>query len=158
MSRTSQKRMSKRTLEQWLSEYAVSHQNLINKRIHWLCVPTIFISILGMGMSLSVWLTLVLSALVLLFYIRLSTPLFLAMGIFILLCLAVMTALPWGFKVWASIFVVAWIGQFIGHKIEGKKPSFFEDLQFLLIGPAWVADSLMRGKRKHPSTNKASAN
>lgn len=109
-------------------------------------------------MSLSVWLTLVLSALVLLFYIRLSTPLFLAMGIFILLCLAVMTVLPWGFKVWAGIFVVAWIGQFIGHKIEGKKSSFLEDLQFLLIGPAWVADSLMRGKHKHASTNKASAN
>ena len=37
-----------------------------------------------------------------------------------------------------AIFIVAWIGQFIGHKIEGKKPSFFEDLQFLLIGPAWL--------------------
>ena len=36
------------------------------------------------------------------------------------------------------IFVIAWIGQFIGHKIEGKKPSFFQDLQFLLIGPAWL--------------------
>jgi uncharacterized membrane protein YGL010W len=40
---------------------------------------------------------------------------------------------------WAvGIFVVAWIGQFVGHKIEGKKPSFLEDLQFLLIGPAWL--------------------
>ena len=56
------------------------------------------------------------------------------MGMFILICLSVMTLLPWGFKVWAAVFVVAWIGQFIGHKIEGKKPSFFEDLQFLLIG------------------------
>lgn len=148
MSRRSQKRLSKRTLEQWLSEYAVSHQNLINKKIHWLCVPTIFVSILGMGLSLSVWFTLVLSALVLLFYMQLSTPLFLAMGIFIMICLAVMAALPWGFKVWAGVFIVAWIGQFIGHKIEGKKPSFFEDLQFLLIGPAWVADSLM-GKKRH---------
>ena len=44
MSRTQQKRLSKRTLEQWLSEYAVSHQNLVNKKIHWLCVPTIFVS------------------------------------------------------------------------------------------------------------------
>lgn len=148
MSRRSQQRLSKRTLEQWLSEYAVSHQNLINKKIHWLCVPTIFVSILGMGLSLSVWFTLVLSALVLLFYMQLSTPLFLAMGIFIMICLAVMAALPWGFKVWAGVFIVAWIGQFIGHKIEGKKPSFFEDLQFLLIGPAWVADSLM-GKKRH---------
>lgn len=148
MPRTSQKRMSKRTLEQWLSEYSVSHQNLINKRIHWLCVPTIFVSILGMGMSLSVWITLVLSALVLLFYVQLSTPLFLAMGIFILICLAVMAAMPLGFKAWASVFVIAWIGQFIGHKIEGKKPSFFEDLQFLLIGPAWVANNFLGGKKK----------
>ena len=65
MSLSYQFRMSKRSLEHWLSEYAVSHQNLINKKIHWLCVPTIFVSILGMGMSLSVWFTLVLSALVL---------------------------------------------------------------------------------------------
>ena len=143
-----QSRMSKRSLEQWLSEYAVSHQNLVNKKIHWLAVPTIFVSILGMSMSLSVWFTLVLSALVLLFYMQLSTSLFLAMGIFILICLSVMATLPIGFKVWAAVFVVAWIGQFVGHKIEGKKPSFFEDLQFLLIGPAWVVNSLMGGKKK----------
>ncbi|MBH0096675.1 DUF962 domain-containing protein [Psychrobacter sp. NZS113] len=146
MAHVKQQRMSKRTLEQWLSEYSISHQNLVNKKIHWLCVPTIFVSLLGVGMSLSVWFTLVLSALVLLFYIRLSTPLFLAMGIFILICLSVMAFLPWGFKVWAGIFIVAWIGQFIGHKIEGEKPSFFKDLQFLLIGPAWVANSLMQRK------------
>ncbi len=147
-SRTRQQKISKRSLEQWLSEYALSHQNLINKKIHWLCVPAIFVSILGMGMSLSVWFTLVLSALVLLFYMQLSTPLFLAMGIFILICLSVMAVLPIGFKVWAAVFIVAWIGQFVGHKIEGKKPSFFEDLQFLLIGPAWVVNSLLGGKNK----------
>jgi uncharacterized membrane protein YGL010W len=37
-----------------------------------------------------------------------------------------------------TLFILAWIGQFYGHKIEGKKPSFFKDIQFLLIGPAWV--------------------
>ncbi|WLP94069.1 DUF962 domain-containing protein [Psychrobacter sp. M13] len=148
MSRSRQPRMSKRSLEQWLTEYAVSHQNLVNKKIHWLAVPTIFVSILGMGMSLSVWFTLVLSSLVLLFYMQLSTSLFLAMGIFILICLSVMAILPIGFKVWAAVFVVAWIGQFVGHKIEGKKPSFFEDLQFLLIGPAWVVNSLMSDRDK----------
>jgi len=140
-------RQSKRSLEAWLADYAISHQNGINKKIHWLCVPTIFVSILGMGMSLSVWFTLVLSALVLLFYIKLSTPLFLAMGIFMLICLSVLALMPLGFKFWAGVFVIAWIGQFIGHKIEGKKPSFFEDLQFLLIGPAWVANSLIAKKR-----------
>ena len=148
MSRSYQNRPSKRSLEQWLSEYAVSHQNMVNKKIHWLAVPTIFVSVLGMGMSLSVWFTLVMSALILLFYMQLSTPLFLAMGIFILICLSVMAALPFGFKVWAAVFIVAWIGQFVGHKIEGKKPSFFKDLQFLLIGPAWVVNSLLPNKQR----------
>ena len=86
--------------------------------------------------------TLVLIALVMLFYLRLSTQLFIAMGMFVLFCLAAIAILPVGFKFWFGVFVVAWIGQFVGHKIEGKKPSFFEDLQFLLIGPAWVANSL----------------
>jgi uncharacterized membrane protein YGL010W len=36
------------------------------------------------------------------------------------------------------IFILAWVGQFIGHKIEGMKPSFFQDLQFLLVGPMWL--------------------
>jgi len=133
---------SKKSLQSWLADYAVSHQNPINKKIHWLCVPTIFASILGMGMSWQAAFTLVLIALVMLFYLRLSTQLFIAMGMFVLFCLAAIAILPVGFKFWFGVFVVAWIGQFVGHKIEGKKPSFFEDLQFLLIGPAWVANSL----------------
>ena len=144
----SRKRSTKRSLDQWLAEYAVSHQNPINKKIHWLCVPTIFVSILGMGMSLAAWLTIVLAMLVAIFYLRLSTPLFIAMGIFMLVSMSAIALLPLGFKAWALIFVVAWIGQFIGHKIEGKKPSFCEDLQFLLIGPAWVANTLMGRKNK----------
>jgi uncharacterized membrane protein YGL010W len=133
---------SKKSLQSWLADYAVSHQHPINKKIHWLCVPTIFASILGMGMSWQAAFTLVLIALVMLFYLRLSTQLFIAMGMFVLFCLAAIAILPVGFKFWFGVFVVAWIGQFVGHKIEGKKPSFFEDLQFLLIGPAWVANSL----------------
>jgi uncharacterized membrane protein YGL010W len=42
------------------------------------------------------------------------------------------------------VFVLAWIGQFVGHRIEGKKPSFFEDLRFLLIGPLFVLGFLYR--------------
>ena len=141
----------KRNLDQWLADYAVSHQNPINKKIHWLCVPTIFVSILGMGMSLSAWITIVLTMLISLFYLKLSVPLFVAMGIFTLMCLSAMALLPLGFKFWAGVFVVAWIGQFIGHKLEGKKPSFFEDLQFLLIGPAWVVHTLFLRKELKPS-------
>lgn len=147
----SRKLSAKRSLDQWLAEYAVSHQNPINKKIHWLCVPTIFVSILGMGMSLAAWFTIVAAMLVAIFYLKLSTPLFISMGIFMLLSMAAISLLPLGFKAWAAIFVIAWIGQFIGHKIEGRKPSFFEDLQFLLIGPAWVANTLM-GKNITPKS------
>ena len=143
---------SKKSLQSWLADYAVSHQHPINKKIHWLCVPTIFASILGMGMSWQAAFTLVLIALVMLFYLRLSTQLFIAMGMFVLFCLAAIAILPVGFKFYFSVFVVAWIGQFVGHKIEGKKPSFFEDLQFLLIGPAWVANSLSE-KLAKPKTS-----
>jgi uncharacterized membrane protein YGL010W len=45
------------------------------------------------------------------------------------------------------VFVLAWIGQFIGHKIEGKKPSFFDDLRYLLIGPLFVLAVLYRRLR-----------
>jgi uncharacterized membrane protein YGL010W len=41
---------------------------------------------------------------------------------------------------------LAWIGQFYGHKIEGKKPSFLKDLEFLLIGPLWVIQKV--GKKR----------
>jgi len=143
---------SKKSLQSWLADYAVSHQNPINKKIHWLCVPTIFASILGMGISWQAAFTLVLIALVMLFYLRLSSQLFIAMGMFVLFCLAAIAILPVGFKFWFGVFVVAWIGQFVGHKIEGKKPSFFEDLQFLLIGPAWVANSLSE-KLAKPKTS-----
>ena len=87
----------KRNLDQWLADYAVSHQNPINKKIHWLCVPTIFVSILGMGMSLSAWITIVLTMLISLFYLKLSMRLFVAMGIFTLRCLSAMALLPLGF-------------------------------------------------------------
>ena len=43
-----------------------------------------------------------------------------------------------------AVFVVAWIAQFVGHKIEGRKPSFLTDLTYLLIGPAWVVAKAFR--------------
>jgi uncharacterized membrane protein YGL010W len=145
-----------KTLTQWFDEYAVCHQNETNKFIHYICVPTIFFSIVGLFMSipssfltsflpfnvpfLSNWAFIAL-VFVSLFYFRLSIALGLQMVVFSFICLIanfyISQYVP---LVWFSvtIFVLAWIGQFYGHKIEGKKPSFFKDLQFLLIGPAWV--------------------
>ncbi|WP_029037717.1 Mpo1 family 2-hydroxy fatty acid dioxygenase [Salinimicrobium xinjiangense] len=145
-----------RSLDQWFSEYAVSHQNKTNQLIHYICVPAIFFSIVGLLMSippgpltgifpmyipfLENWAVVVL-LLVLLFYMRLSVSMGIKILIFAALCIAGNYYISQFAPLWLVsliIFVVAWIGQFYGHKVEGKKPSFLKDLQFLLIGPAWV--------------------
>jgi uncharacterized membrane protein YGL010W len=140
-----------RKIDWFLEKYGESHQNATNKLIHWVCVPLIMFSLLGMIYSIPFfteksmvgnW-AMVLVGLALAYYLSLSFAMFLG---FILigggmvvgnhfLAQAVGDNLLY---VCIGIFVVAWIGQFIGHKIEGKKPSFLEDVQFLLIGPAWL--------------------
>ena len=143
-----------RTVHQWLNEYGESHQNLTNKRIHWLCVPLIMVSVVGLLWdSTQDFLPLtpmgeyfngatILLFLALLYYIRLSIPLFIGMiPVTFLLIKSVDILKLSSLALWQTsliIFTLAWIGQFIGHKIEGKKPSFVKDLQFLLIGPLWL--------------------
>ena len=149
-----------KTIQNWLDDYSVSHRNPVNKRIHWICVPLIMLSALGFlwiiprpaafaayGIYAN-WATLFILA-SLIYYALLSPRL--AAGMLLvsaIMCLVLqgLAQLPW--PLWWSclaIFVGAWIGQFIGHKIEGRKPSFFKDLQFLLIGPVWLlADAYKR--------------
>ena len=146
-----------RKIDVLLSEYGESHQNPTNKLIHWICVPLIFFSLMGLiasipsgilksilgeGSIYANWAAVML-AMALIYYITLSIPLTVGMLLFALLCLflineiVLMNIAPlW--VVSLSIFVAAWIGQFYGHKVEGKKPSFFKDIQFLMIGPAWL--------------------
>ncbi len=153
-----------KTIDQWLEEYGESHRNKTNKLIHWICVPTILFTVLGLFASIPSaglfnWVPVQLSVLAnwggvivvfgLLFYLRLSWLMALGMGI---ITVAMMFGVREVAKIhlaplWAiclGIFVVAWIFQFIGHKIEGKKPSFFKDLQFLMIGPAWLLGFVYR--------------
>ncbi|MFM7856081.1 MAG: DUF962 domain-containing protein [Flammeovirgaceae bacterium] len=146
-----------RKIDALLLEYGESHQNATNKAIHWVCVPLIFFSIVGLVASIPVGLLRsvfdaeaiyanwagVMLALALIYYVTLSIPLAVGMLLFGSVCLfltrlivTVNVAPLWA--VCLAIFVLAWIGQFYGHKVEGKKPSFFKDVQFLLIGPAWL--------------------
>lgn len=153
-----------KTQQQWFNEYAESHQNETNKAIHYVCVPAIFFSIVGMLMSIPSnfianllnfndpiienWAALTLFIL-LIFYFRLSFSIFVKMFVFSIICLIgnyYLSMVSPLFYTSLVIFVIAWIGQFYGHKLEGKKPSFFKDLQFLLIGPAWVFEKLTNKK------------
>lgn len=149
-----------RTAQQWFDEYAVSHQNETNQLIHYICVPAIFFSVIGLFMSipsgfltslelnnplLENWAFVVGILISFGFYLRLGFWYFLQMVLVILLSIAGNYWISSSFNLlWFSIavFVIAWIAQFYGHKVEGKKPSLFKDLQFLLIGPLWVIQKL----------------
>jgi uncharacterized membrane protein YGL010W len=141
-----------RTIQSLLSEYGESHQNPTNKLVHWVCVPVIFFCVVGLlysvklGANLSTGLQINLAMVVLLltvlYYVRLSPTLAVGMTVFSLFCLWICQIIETsGASLWQVsliLFVLAWIGQFWGHKIEGKKPSFLKDVQFLMIGPAWL--------------------
>src|SRR5215469_2801021 len=148
-----------RTVSEWLGEYGESHQNPTNKLLHWICVPPIVLSVMGFLWAAPVpaaftaispwlnWATLAATAAVV-YYLVLSPALALGVLIAFVALLGLtgwLAQLPW--PLWLTsgvIFVVAWIGQFIGHAVEGKRPSFFKDLQFLLIGPLWLLAAAYR--------------
>ena len=143
-----------KSIQQWLDEYGSSHQNKTNKRIHWFCVPQIFWTVMAAIYMIPVptfmaevsphlnWAS-VLSVGAILFYMRLSLPLAIGMAVFTGACYATVlafdAAFP-GYLLWFAViwFVALWALQFYGHEVEGKKPSFFKDVQFLMIGPAWL--------------------
>ena len=129
-----------------IAKYSESHLNPTNELIHCICVPAIVWSFLGMMWAVHPLLAVAATVASLLYYLSLSLPF--AFGM-LLMSSAMLWALeftPPAFVLPGSVavFVIAWIGQFIGHKIEGKKPSFFDDLRFLLIGPLFVLGVLFR--------------
>ncbi len=139
-------------LQQWLSEYGESHKNETNKTIHWICVPSIFFSLIGffyciklpfIFSNIQMNVAMILMAVIIIYYGSLSKTLWIGMLLFGIICLGLCEVIEstgilplWLFCL--IVFILAWIGQFYGHKIEGKKPSFLKDLQFLMIGPAWL--------------------
>ncbi len=162
MCRIFAERLSMKTMQDWLDAYGESHLNKFNKAVHWFCVPVIFVSLVGLlslipvpnGFLSDSWrpfshLGAVLLLLGLLFYLRLSVSLTVGMLLVAISSLFAVSFVnnnyPAGaLRIFLIAFAVAWVGQFIGHKIEGKKPSFFDDLKFLLIGPAWLLSFVYR--------------
>jgi uncharacterized membrane protein YGL010W len=135
-----------RPIDTLLARYRESHLNPVNELIHCVCVPAIVFTLLGLLWSAH-WALAVGAALAaLVYYLRLSVPFALGMALLAAAMLALLAALPPALVLPLSVavFVLAWIGQFIGHKIEGRKPSFLEDLRFLLIGPLFVLGFLYR--------------
>ncbi len=148
----------RREVDRWLGNYSEDHRNPTNILIHWICVPVILWTVIALLWVVPVpamlgraglWAAVAMFA-ALSFYLRLSRALGLAMFVaFVALGLiteALYRSLGPAALMWLAIgvFVVAWIAQFVGHKVEGKRPSFLTDLAYLLIGPAWIVAKVMR--------------
>jgi len=134
---------AEREVDRLLAHYAESHQNPRNERIHFVAIPLIMLSLLGLLWAAHPWLAFGFVAASLVYYARLSLVFLAAMAVISAVGLALVHAMgSLVLPLSAAIFVAAWIAQFVGHKIEGKKPSFFEDLRYLWVGPLFVLSKL----------------
>ncbi|MGC6285023.1 MAG: DUF962 domain-containing protein [Polaribacter sp.] len=151
-----------KTAKEYFDEYAQSHQNETNQLIHYICVPLIFLSVIGLLMSIPTtflednielynplvenW-AFVIGILLSIFYARLGFWYLVKMLLVIMLSIIINYWIGNNVNLLTAsiiIFVAAWIGQFYGHKVEGAKPSFLKDIEFLLIGPLWVIEKLTK--------------
>ncbi|WP_460456239.1 Mpo1 family 2-hydroxy fatty acid dioxygenase [Arenimonas alkanexedens] len=148
----------RRPIDRWLSSYSGDHVNSTNQLIHLLCVPAIVWSVTAVMWVIPVPLALVNQGawmaigmfLAWAWYWRLSRPLAIGMLV-VFVAFGFLNRMLWmklgsSGLLWLAlgVFVVAWIGQFVGHKIEGRKPSFLTDLSYLLVGPLWTLEKLYR--------------
>lgn len=132
-----------RRVDQLLAHYGESHQNAHNELIHFIAIPLIMLSLVGMLFAIHPYVAYAFVAASMAYYARLSTVFLLTMLVWSALSIAAVFAM--GSRVLpmsVAIFVGAWIMQFVGHKLEGKKPSFFEDIQYLWVGPIFVLSKL----------------
>ncbi len=143
MTTTAPQMSSHRRVDQLLAHYGLSHQNPRNELIHFIAIPLIMLSLVGMLFALHPYVAYAFVAASMVYYARLSVVFFVTMVVWSALTVGVVhmmgaDVLPLS----VAIFVGAWILQFIGHKMEGKKPSFFEDIQYLWVGPLFVLSKL----------------
>jgi uncharacterized membrane protein YGL010W len=130
-------------LTQWLDDYAADHTHPVNRKLHLICVPLIYFSVAGVLHYLPWHLGDGLIALAIIWYAMLGRKALFLMAVQVCVCLALAEGLrnlypDHALYILIAIFAVGWIGQFYGHHREGRRPSFFRDLQYLLIGPLWV--------------------
>jgi uncharacterized membrane protein YGL010W len=148
----------RRDIDRWLGNYSEDHRNATNVLIHEICVPAILWSAIAMLWVLPVppllgraglWAAAAMFF-SFVFYLKLSRRLAFGMlAVFVVFGLSSeLLYRAFGpsilLELGIGVFVIAWIGQFIGHKIEGRKPSFLTDLSYLLIGPVWILAKVFR--------------
>ena len=131
-------------LTRLLESYEKNHQNPINEAIHMIAIPLIMFSILGVTAAFDIFLEYILVGIVFFYYLKLSKTAALLMLVWLLIYLGLVVLLkPYIIEISVLLFAFGWILQFLGHFIEGKRPSFFEDLRYFLIGPLFVVQKVI---------------
>lgn len=131
-------------LAELIERYGESHRHPTNVLIHWLCVPVIVWCTLALAWTLAPWLAVGVALATVCYYLTLAPAMAGIMALFATLCLASLPLVPAPGWIALGAFVVAWVFQFVGHRIEGRRPSFLEDLRFLLIGPLFLLAKAFR--------------
>jgi uncharacterized membrane protein YGL010W len=132
-----------RKVDQLLAHYEESHRDPRNERIHFVAIPLIMLSLIGLLYVLHPWVAYAFILASMVYYARLSTVFLVTMAVLSVVGLALVYAMgEYRLTISVAIFVGAWIAQFVGHNMEGRKPSFFEDLQYLWVGPIFVLSKL----------------
>ena len=109
-----------RKIDILLDHYGQSHQNPRNEVIHFVAIPLIMLSLCGLLFALHPAVAYVFIAASLVYYVRLSWVFFGSMLVWSALIIALIHAMGAQVLQWSvTLFVGAWIAQFIGHKIEG---------------------------------------
>ncbi len=140
-----------KTLEDQMSFYAAYHQDARNKATHFVGVPLIAFSLmiplgwlrvdLG-GVDISA--ALVVTAILLLYYLVLDVPLGLAMCVVFAAMLVgaeplsqapVLASLGW----FLALFIGGWALQLWGHVYEGRKPALVDNLFQVFVAPIFLA-------------------
>ena len=131
-------------LTRLLESYEKNHQNPVNEAIHIIAIPLIMFSILGMTAAFDIFLEYILVGIVFFYYLKLSKTAALLMLVWLLIYLGLVILLkPYIIEISILLFAFGWILQFLGHFIEGKRPSFFEDIRYFLIGPLFVIQKVI---------------
>ena len=132
-----------RKVDTLLAHYGESHQNASNELIHFVAIPLIVVSLVGLMFAVHPYIAYAFMAASMVYYARLSMVFLVSMAVFSAGVLWLVQAMgAQVLQISGAIFVGAWIAQFVGHKLEGKKPSFFEDIQYLWVGPLFVLSKL----------------
>ena len=132
-----------RKVDRLLVHYAESHRDPRNAAIHCVAIPLIMLSLLGLLFAIHPWVAYAFVLASMVYYARLSTVWLVTMAALSVLGLGLVHAMgEHVLPISLGLFVAAWIAQFVGHKLEGRKPSFFEDLQYLWVGPIFVVSKL----------------